>query len=105
MPVGKCLDAEDAPPERQGKTSGRQCMGVAITGKSREGRYRRTNRHHGESEDTWSQVMPNFPTRVRIPDKVTMGIRLVMKGVMLGRGLPLMVVVRTTVRLITVGVG
>lgn len=49
--------------------------------------------------------MPNFPTRVRIPDKVTMGIRLVMKGVMLGRGLPLMVVVRTTVRLITVGVG
>lgn len=49
--------------------------------------------------------MHNFPTRVRIPDKVTMGIRLVMQGVMIGCGLSLMVVVRTMVRLIAVGVG
>ena len=103
--AGKCLNTEDAPPEREGKTSAGRRMGVAITGKSRDDRYGRAS-HHVESENTWSHVRHDFPMRVRIPHEVTVGIRLVMRGIMRVLGLPVMVmvVVGTRVRCLSVGV-
>ena len=59
--AGKCLNTEDAPTEREGKTSGVGRMGVAITGKSRGDRYGRANHHHVESEDTWATCCTIFP--------------------------------------------
>jgi hypothetical protein len=104
--AGKCLNAEDAPPEREGKTSGERRMGVSITGKSRDDRYGRAHHHHVESEVTWSPLLHDFPMRLRIPREVTVGIRLVMRGIMLVLGLPVMVmvVVCTSVRCISAGV-
>ena len=104
--AGKCLNAEDAPLEIEGKTTGGRRMGVAITGKSRDDRYGRAHHHHVESEVTWSPVLHDFPICVRIPHEVTVGIRLVMRGIMLVLGLlfMVMVVVYTRVRCISVGV-
>jgi hypothetical protein len=101
--VGKCLNAEDAPPEMEGKTSGGRRMGVVITGKHRSDRYGRAH-HHVESEDTWSHVRHDFPMCMRIPREVTVGIRQMVRGVMLVLGLSFMIVVYTRGRCISVGV-
>ena len=102
--VGKCLNTEDAPPEIEGQTSGGRRMGVTIEGKRRGNRYGREH-HHVESEDTWRHVRHDFPISLRIPREVTVGIRLMMRGVMLVLVLPfmVMVVVCTRVRSISVG--
>ena len=80
-------------------------MGVPITGKRSGDRYGRAH-HHVESEDMWRHELHDFPMCVRIPREVTVGIRLVVRGVMLVLGLPVMVmvVVCTRVRCIRMGV-
>jgi hypothetical protein len=90
----------------EGKSEGGRRMGVAITGKSRGERYGRAHHHHVESQDTWRHMLHDFPICLRIPREVTVGIRLMMRGVMLVLVLPfmVMVVVCTRVRCISMGV-
>jgi hypothetical protein len=68
-------------------------MGVAIPGKRGADRYGRAHHYHVESEDMWRYVRYDFPIRLRIPREMTVGIRLVVRGIMFVLGLSVMVMV------------